>query len=91
MGDLSPWWKERKLAPAARARRQVFDLRIDPGEYQDITPSKPEVASVLTDLLRDHDTYLSKTDVVFGKARPISMADQEQSRERLRALGYLQE
>ena len=70
---------------------QLFDMRKDPGEYRSIFSTTPGVGSSLIDLLHRHDAYLQQTDTLSGPVHPTSSTEEEQLRQRLHGLGYLQE
>jgi len=84
---LVEWpWKLIYFREGDRERVELYDLDRDPGELEDLSALRPEVASALTAALWTH----------FDPASPLTAGDEgrpadlsEAERRRLRSLGYV--
>lgn len=72
--------------PALEAPEELYDLSLDPGERRDLAPANPPVLAEL----RQRMTDLRDTLVARGGAPAAGAVLDPASRDRLRALGYLE-
>ena len=70
------------IANVATGEIELFDLRRDPGEREDLAPANPELADALALQLEAH---------FAGREAPASPVQPDaRNLEQLRALGYLE-
>ncbi len=75
----------RTSGEAPEEPEQLFDLREDPGETENLLDEEPELAERLRTTLDEHALRVSRED----HPEPGRMVADEEHRARLRALGYL--
>lgn len=81
-------WKLIEAPEWGRAR--LYDLEADPGEWTDLSRSRPEVVERGRDLLRQHALESAELRRRLGLETAGSSGYDDASRDRLRSLGYIQ-
>lgn len=69
---------------------QLFDVRADAGEYDNLLLKAPGTAAALRETMREHDRLLD-AQMPSATAHSPSAAEDAKAREQLKSLGYLQE
>lgn len=68
---VTPSAERRQLPPLEANQWQLFNVKQDPGESNDLSADHPEIVS---DLLREWDAYVAANDIILPETHPSKTA-----------------